>query len=1225
MKGVVAEGNPGLENLLEEFASRLEAGEAMDVAAFAAAHPKHAEQLCRVLPTMVVLADLGRSAGASGAAPPSAGADSDLATGVLGDFRILREVGRGGMGVVYEAEQISLGRRVALKVLPFAATMDPRHLQRFQNEARAAASLQHPHIVPVHAVGYERGVHYYAMQFIDGQSLGQVIEELRASKELNHRDTENTEKRQQTVVSSLCSLCLCGSNEFSRRVAEWGIQAAEALEHAHSVGIVHRDIKPANLMIDGQGKLWVTDFGLARTAADAGLTMTGDVLGTLRYMSPEQALAKRIVVDHRTDIYSLGVTLYELLTGEAPFAGKDRQELLRQVAFEEPKRLRRIDQQIAPELETIVLKSMEKNPADRYGTAHELADDLQRFLREEPIRARKPTLVQRARKWKRRHPSVVASAMVGLVLTAVGLAGVTLLTWRHNRELEGKNQALAAARDAAQEREAETKAVLDFVESKVLAAARPKEEAGGLGYDVKLADAVKAALPFVEKSFADQPLIEARLRMTMGTSFWFLGDASTASEQFQAALKLYAERRGPDHPDTLKSMAELANCYAVTGRILAALKLREEVFRIQTAKLGSTDPETLASMNNLARSYGQAGRTQEKLKLCEEALRLAKAKLGPDHPLTLWSMHNLAEAYEAVGRTQEALELSEETLRLRKVTRGPYHGETLVSMITLADYYVEVGRIEEAFKLHNETVQSAKAKLGPDHPFTLECIDGLASCHTAAGHVREALKLREETFQMRKAKLGPDHSDTLSSMNSLANSYRAVGRTQEALSLREETLKLRRAKLGTYHPQTLTSMSNLANSYEDVGRTQEALRLREETLPLLRAALPPNHPETLSSMNNLANSYTNTGRTQEALKLYEETFSLRKAKLGLNHRDTLQSMANLAASYATAGRTREALKLDEETLQLRQAKLGPNHPDTLTSMVNLGAVYSALGRYTDAIRLYEEALPVMKAKMQDHAFTHNCIHNLADSYIEVGEVAKAMTILQDALTVGERRVKAEPGNSAQQSYLAWTHGQMGEAAQAELDYAAAVRAYASSVAIFDQLDKAGTSMRPFVRSISNKYGQRLALCRKAEQAVRNLDFALQQPAAEVLRLLDLRLRFLLKQQNLPAAVETATKMKERGGDKAEQLYDAACAYALCAAAAMPAKGPVAGAPGSEELADEAMSLLNQAVARGFKNAAHMKQDRDLDAIRDRDDFMKLLADLEEKKRASPSPKSPSGK
>src|SRR5262249_4031008 len=206
--------------------------------------------------------------------------------GRVGGFGLIGEVGRGGMGVVYEAEQISLGRRVALKVLPFAATMDPRQLQRFHNEARAAASLHHEHIVPVHGVGCERGVHYYAMQFIDGRTLAQVIEAQRAG------DSSGAKAGDETALERKAQTQMPRDVAYFRRVAEWGVQAAEALEHAHALGIVHRDVKPGNLMLDERGKLWVTDFGLARTAAEGNLTMTGDVLGTLRYVSPEQAQAK---------------------------------------------------------------------------------------------------------------------------------------------------------------------------------------------------------------------------------------------------------------------------------------------------------------------------------------------------------------------------------------------------------------------------------------------------------------------------------------------------------------------------------------------------------------------------------------------------------------------------------------------------------------------------------------------------------------------------------------------------------------------------------------------------------------------------------------------------------------------------------------------------------------------------------------------------------------------
>ena len=395
MKSATMNGAASLENLIEEFASRLEAGEALDVAEFAAAHPEYAEQLGRVLPTLLLLADLGRSASASGAAPPSSGADTEPVPGMLGDFRIIREVGRGGMGVVYEAEQISLGRRVALKVLPFAAMMDPRQLQRFHNEARAAASLHHEHIVPVYAVCCERAVHFYAMQFIEGKSLAELIAANDSASRGRPPSKADAEPDTRAVAAAPTE---AGPRDaaYFRRVAEWGTQAAEALEHAHSLGIVHRDVKPANLIVDVQGKLWVTDFGLARTVTDAGLTMSGDLLGTLRYMTPEQALAKHGLVDHRTDVYSLGATLYELLCGRPAVEGQDRQEILKRIADDEPPPPRRHDRAIPADLETIILKAAKGRPSRQASPAKELPDDIRRFLEDRPIRRQRPTLHQRA-------------------------------------------------------------------------------------------------------------------------------------------------------------------------------------------------------------------------------------------------------------------------------------------------------------------------------------------------------------------------------------------------------------------------------------------------------------------------------------------------------------------------------------------------------------------------------------------------------------------------------------------------------------------------------------------------------------------------------------------------------------------------------------------------------------------------------------------------------------
>jgi WD40 repeat protein/serine/threonine protein kinase len=400
------------------------------------------------------------------AGPPSAAVDEAQPSGRLGDYQIVRELGRGGMGIVYEAEQISLRRRVALKVLPFAATLDTKQLQRFKTEAQAAAHLQHQNIVPVYAVGCDRGVHYYAMQFIDGQSLAALIRELRhqtrrepvnetgpqsaagsMARELTsgrcvparsaHAEPQPTGPYSSSVSSLEAPACeeatpqaalstehSTESSAFFQTVARLGVQAAEALEHTHQFGVLHRDIKPANLLVDARGNLWITDFGLAHCQSETGLTLTGDLVGTLRYMSPEQALAKRVLVDHRTDIYSLGVTLYELVTLEHAFEGTDRQELLHQIAFEEPRPPRRLNKSIPVELETIVLKAMQKNPAERYATAQEFADDLRRFLEDKPIRARRTTLAQHALRWCRRNKSLTVVGSVAAVALAGLAAGV---------------------------------------------------------------------------------------------------------------------------------------------------------------------------------------------------------------------------------------------------------------------------------------------------------------------------------------------------------------------------------------------------------------------------------------------------------------------------------------------------------------------------------------------------------------------------------------------------------------------------------------------------------------------------------------------------------------------------------------------------------------------------------------------------------------------------------
>jgi tetratricopeptide (TPR) repeat protein/tRNA A-37 threonylcarbamoyl transferase component Bud32 len=971
----------------------------------------------------------------------------------------------GGLGEVLRAQDPELNREVALKRIQERHADNPESRRRFLREAEITGRLEHPGVVPVHGLGQDAdGRPCYAMRFIQGESLKDAIQKFHAA-EKEGKDPGERRLAFRQLLTSFVSVC-------------------KTMAYAHSRGVLHRDLKPANIMLGKYGETLVVDWGLAkafdrddeaRALGEASLqpqlegggsdTQTGATLGTPVFMSPEQSAGDKGLVGPASDIYSLGATLYYLLTNALPYDIREPYQMRAPAILAEVVPPRQRKKNVPRALEAICLKAMAKEQQKRYGTALELAGDVEHWLADEPVMAyREPTL-GRLRRWGRRHRPLVASAAVLLATITAALAiGLGVVNGEKNRTLAAlaaEQDALAAeqaaraaeqlAKETAQARETETRAVLDFFEKRVFAAGRPKNQEGGQGYDVKLADAIKAALPFVDKSFTGQPRVEAHLRTSMGLTFMYLGKPEKAIEQFQAASALFTAKLGPDHPATLHSMSNLAN------------------------------------------SYSAAGRTQEALKLREETLQLTKSELGPYHPDTLQSMGNLATSYSAAGRTQEALKLREETLRLLRTTLGPDHPSTVLSMSNLAVSYTDAGRFQEAIKLHEERLQLLKSKLGPDHP------------------------------------------DTLQSMINLTSSYALAGRTQEALQLREETLPLMKATLGPDHASTLLSMSNLANSYAAAGRAQEALQLRQETLQLQKAALGPDHPDTLKTMNNLTNS------------------------------------------YAAAGRTQEALQLSEETLQLTKSKLGPDHPDTLLRM-----------------------------------------NNLAEFYIAMRQLAKAVAILQETLTLRQRRLHTEPGNSLQQSFLAWTHGQIGDSEVAQGDDAAALRAYATSVEMFDKLDQAGTLKQPFFRVRMNVFHQRLTLCRKAEQAVKDLDFTLRQPAEEVLGLLEMRVRHLLKEQKLAAALESAAKMKERAGENPYQVYIAARTYALCAGTAKNPSSPSPLPPGAraETLAEEALALLKQAVAKGL-DAGLMKGDRDLDSLRERQDFKKLLADLETKGKREP--------
>jgi len=698
----------------------------------------------------------------------------------IGHYKLLERIGEGGMGEVWMAEQFEpMQRKVALKIIKEG--MDTRQvIARFEAERQALALMDHPNIAKVFDAGAtDAGRPYFVMELVKGTPITTYCDD--------HRLT-------------------------LRERLELFLPVCQAIQHAHQKGIIHRDIKPSNVLIapyDGQPVPKVIDFGVAKAIGERLTERTlytgfGSVVGTLEYMSPEQAELNNQDIDTRSDIYALGVLLYELLTGTMPL-GRERlthaafTEMLRAIREEEPPKPStrlsdsketlvsiaeqrhtepaRLSRLMRGELDWIVMKCLEKDRTRRYETANGLAHDIENYLLDEPVLACPPRAAYRLKKLIRRNKGPVAAVALVLLALMGGIAGTTWGLVRAQR-----------ARREAQARTAETQAVLDFVENRIFAAARPEGVEGGLGREVTLRKAVEAALPFVEKSFTDQPLIEARLRYTLAQSFAYLGGTSSALEQLEPAQRLYSQHCAPDDPDRLRCMAFLAATYLALGRPVDAVKLHEKTLALQKARLGRDHADTLVSMHHLAETYDALGRHGEALTLREETLALRKAKFGPDHRDTLKSMHDLANSYEALGRLADALKLHEETLALQKAKFGPDDRDTLFSMHEVACCYDALGRPADAQRLQEHALAMKKAKLGPDHPETIAGMWHLALVLFDRGQHAGALKLHEEALALSKAKLGLDHPRTLGCMNTLAANYLTAGRHGDARKLLDESL-----------------------------------------------------------------------------------------------------------------------------------------------------------------------------------------------------------------------------------------------------------------------------------------------------------------------------------------------------------------------------------------------------------------------------------------------------
>jgi serine/threonine protein kinase/tetratricopeptide (TPR) repeat protein len=856
-------------------------------------------------------------------------------------FRVLRPHARGGLGAIFVALDTELQREVALKQILDDHADDEGSRHRFLVEAEITGGLEHPGIVPVYGLGtYGDGRPYYAMRFIRGDSLKEAIERFHTDAGLR-TDTGKRSLELRKLLRRFTDVC-------------------NAIDYAHSRGVLHRDIKPGNVIVGKHGETLVVDWGLAKvtgqaepgsgertlrpaSASGSANTLPGSALGTPAYMSPEQAEGDLERLGSRSDVYGLGATLYCLLTGNPPFAG-DAVDVIPAVQKGEFRAPRAIDRSIDRALEAVCLKAMALEPEDRYGSCRALAEDLERWMADEPVSAWREPLSARARRWARHHRTGVAGAAAAVLAGLIGLAAVVAVQSRANAVLEGKNlqlttataateRALTATRAEQQKTEAalaqseearqRAQAVLAFLEDDVLAAARPEGQAGGLGTDVTVRKAVDQAEPKIAARFRDQPIVEADVRDTLGTTYYYLGEPPLAIRQYDRALELRQARLGPDHPDTLESRNNLAAAYYAAGRTAEAIALHEATLKLSETKLGPDHPDTLVSRNNLANAYLAAGRTAEAIELHEANLKVFESELGPDHPNTLVSRNSLALAYSDAGRTAEAIKLHEANLKLRETKLGPDHPNTLQSRNNLALAYHAAGRTAEAIELDEATLKLRETKLGLDHPDTLISRDNLAEYYRDAGRTAEAVKLHEATLKLWETKLGLDHPDTLISRNNLASAYRDAGRTAEAIKLHEATLKLFETKLGLDHPRTLRCRTSLAWDHEILDRWDEAEALRRDALARRRKSTRPDSPLLADDLAPLGRNLLRQSRWSEAEPLLREALAIR-AKATPDDWKRFDAMSLLGGSLLRQGRAAEAEPLvvaGYEGMKAREARI----------------------------------------------------------------------------------------------------------------------------------------------------------------------------------------------------------------------------------------------------------------------------------------------------------------
>jgi tetratricopeptide (TPR) repeat protein/tRNA A-37 threonylcarbamoyl transferase component Bud32 len=925
----------------------------------------------------------------------------------IGRYKILERVGEGGCGVVYVAEQTEpVRRRVALKVIKLG--MDTKAVvARFEAERQALAMMDHPNIAKVLDGGAtDNGRPYFIMELVRGIKI-----------------TEYCDQANLTTKGRL----------------KLFIEVCQAIQHAHQKGIIHRDIKPSNILVtvnDGVPVPKVIDFGIAK-ATEGRLTeatvytQLHQLIGTPAYMSPEQAEMSSLDIDTRSDIYSLGVLLYELLAGCTPF---DAKELLSQGIDAMRKTIRELEpvrpstklaglrgddltttakrrsspapmliRLLQGDLDWIVMKCLEKDRQRRYETANGLAMDIQRYLTGQPVVAAPPSSAYRLKKFLTRNRAAVAA---GAAVAAALLLGVIAFAWQAKVARRERDHAILAEA-AAKQRAAELAKVSEFqagmlqqidandAGEKLMAGIRAKfgaalEKSGVpeaeratrsevFGSDLARVNAtdtavemidrtiLKPAITAIEAQFKDQPLLAAKLRHTLG------------------------------------------ELYRGLGLDANALALEEQALAARQRILGEDNADTLLSLNDKGVLLEEQGKFAEAEKCYREAYEKRRRLLGEDSRDTITSLGNLGNFLRNRGNFAEAEPLLRTNLAQCRRLFGENHRDTLVAMNCMGYWFVSQGKLADAEPLWRDAYEKGKRALGEDDPDVLVWLSNLGGLLQAQGKFKEAEPYFRESLEKHRRIRGEEHPQTIQAINILAGSLSRQGRFDEAEPLCREALDKSTRVLGRSNPQTLICLDSLGNLLIHESRLGEAETLLRRSLEESRRVRGEEHLGTLATMGQLAKLLLQQGKTSEAEALYRETLQKARKTLGPDNPDTLVFTLNLGnLLLLQTNRLNEAEPLIRQAVDGRRRVSGEDHPETLIALSNLGRLLELQGKTAEAEQVDRDALQKFQRKLGgDHPNTVNATANLASLLRATGKAAEAEPLFRDALAATERKFGKE--------------------------------------------------------------------------------------------------------------------------------------------------------------------------------------------------------------------------